>query len=284
MDLKNLGLNGKTAIVTGASQGIGREIARALHAEGVALALVSRSRQSAQEAARVIGGSSAAQAAPIHPIVADLSLLAEVERVASEAIARLGHVDILINNAALTTTGAFFEMSDGDLQNVWQVKGMGYVRMTRAIAAHMKERHARRMEGQKAERMQAQEAGRIVNIIGGTARTPALDFLMGSMVNAALVNFTRGVARELGPFNIRVNAISPGVTLTERLLRHYELESVAKKIPVDDLIARDARHIPGRRFVTPEEIAALTVFVVSDLCPALTGEDIVMDGGANPGV
>jgi 3-oxoacyl-[acyl-carrier protein] reductase/bacilysin biosynthesis oxidoreductase BacG len=261
-------LNGKTAIVTGASRGIGREIARALHAEGVAVALVSRSRQSAQEAARLIGGAGTAQAAPIHLIVADLSLLAEVERVASEAVARLGHIDILVNNAALTTTGAFFEMSDDDLQNVWQVKGMGYVRMTRAVATHMKTRRA----------------GRIVNITGGTARTPTSDFLMGSMVNAALVNFTRGVARELAPFNVRVNAISPGWTLTERQLRSFEMRAATQNITVDEVIAREARGIPMRRLVTMEEIAALTTFVVSDLCPALTGEDIAIDGGATPGV
>ncbi len=268
MDLKNLGLNGKTAIVTGASRGIGRAIARALHAEGVALAVVSRSRQSAQEAARVIGGGGTAHGAPVHPIVADLSLQAEVERVASESIARLGHVDILINNAALTTTGSFFETSDDDLQRVWLVKGMGFVRMTRAVAAHMRERRF----------------GRIVNIVGGTARTPSHDFLMGSMVNAALVNFTRGIAYELAPANIRVNAISPGWTLTERQLRSFEMRAAAENKPVEDIIAREARGIPTRRLVTMDEIAALTVFVVSDLCPALTGEDIVMDGGATPGV
>jgi len=268
MDLKNLGLNGKTAIVTGASQGIGREIALALHAEGVALALVSRSRQSAQSAARKIADAQPANKAPIYPIVADLSLLAEVERATSEAITQLGHVDILINNAGLTTTGAFFEMSDEALQTVWQVKGMGYVRMTRALATHMKQRRG----------------GRIVNIAGGTARTPTADFLMGSLVNAAVVNFTRGVARELAPFNIRVNAISPGLTLTERYLRHIEMIANAEHKTVEEIIAREALGIPMRRLVTMDEIAALTVFVVSDLCPALTGEDISIDGGANPSV
>src|SRR5262245_18456520 len=136
----DLGLSGKTAIVTGASQGIGREIARALHAEGVALALVAQSDERLRETARTLAGQSqTGAAAPLHPLAADLSLRAEVERVVAAAIRLLGHVDILVNNAARAKTGNFFTMTEGDLQEVWQVKAFGYVRMVRAIAPHMME-------------------------------------------------------------------------------------------------------------------------------------------------
>ena len=267
MDLKNLGLSGKTAIVTGASQGgIGHAIASALHAEGVALALVSQSRRSAQAAAQTI--SAEAGDAPVYPIVADLSLQAEVERVVVEAITRLGHVDILINSAARAKTGAFFDMSDSDLQEIWQVKGMGYVRMTRAITPHMKQRGA----------------GRIVNINGAAARTPAPEYLMVSMVNAALVNFTRGISRDLARSHIRINSISPDVTLTERMRRHIEMQAAARRISFEAMLAIEAQSIPLGRLVTLDEIAALALYVVSDLCPSLTGEDIALDGGLTPGV
>ncbi|SRR5579875_2880089 len=267
----NLGLEGKTALVTGASRGIGRAIASALHAEGVSLALVARSREGLQETVRTLQSAHAEQknsGAPVHLIAADLALTAEVERVAREAIAKLEHVDILINNAGQARVGRFFEMSDADLQAVWQVKGMGYVRMVRAIAPHMREHGD----------------GRILNIIGDAARTPQTAALMVSMVNAALVNFTHGIARELAGANIRVNAISPGWTLTENLKRSLELQANARGVAFEQALQNEARLHHMQRLVSLEEIAALAAFVVSDQCPALTGEDILLDGGSSPGI
>jgi 3-oxoacyl-[acyl-carrier protein] reductase/bacilysin biosynthesis oxidoreductase BacG len=266
MDLR---LTGKTAIVTGASQGIGREIARTLHGEGVTLALVAQSEERLREAARTIAGhGEGSTAAAIHPLAADLSLRAEVERVVAEAIRLLGHVDILVNNAARAKTGNFFTMAEGDLQEVWQVKAFGYVRMVRAIAPHMMERRQ----------------GSIINIIGNTARTPTEDFIIGSMVNAALVNFTRGVSRELARHNVRINAISPGWTLTERLQRKWAMQAASEGMPVAELERREARGIPLGQLVSMREIAQLTLLLASDLMPMTTGEDIIIDGGATPSI
>lgn len=196
-----LGLSGKTAIVTGASQGIGLEIARALHAEGVGVVMVAQSTRKLQDAARALASlPHTDQSVPVVPIVADLTLRAEIERVVEESIQRLGAVDILVNNAARAHSGNFFKMSVEELETVWQVKGLGYVRLVRALAPYMMER----------------QSGSIINIIGSTARMPTTDFVVGSMVNAALVNFTRGISRELAQSNVRINAISPGWTMTER--------------------------------------------------------------------
>src|SRR5215470_12601659 len=96
----DLGLSGKTAIVTGASRGIGLAIASALHREGVSLVLVARSHEALVRAARALTAREGSAAPAVHPIVADLGMRAEVERVVAQAIARLGHVDILVNNAA----------------------------------------------------------------------------------------------------------------------------------------------------------------------------------------
>jgi NAD(P)-dependent dehydrogenase (short-subunit alcohol dehydrogenase family) len=257
-------LHGKTAIVTGASQGIGRAIARALHQEGVAVMMVGQTPSRLDQAARELGASSA----PIHIEVADLSLLAEIERVATDAIRLMGHVDILVNCASRAKVGGFFTMSDADLQEAWQVKGLGYVRMVRAIAPHMMERGD----------------GRIVNIIGTAARTPTTDFIHGAMVNAALVNFTRGISRELARHNVRINAISPGWTLTERQQRSYEMQAMAQGISVEEVLRREAMTIPLGRHVSLDEIAAMTLMLVSDLTPGLTGEDITIDGGMTPSI
>lgn len=260
------GLRGKTAIVTGASQGIGREIARALHDAGVSVLLVGQTRARMDQTLREFRGDGSGAA--LFATIADLSLLGEVERVVSEAIRHMGHIDILINCAARSKSGAFFDMSDEDIQDAWQVKGMGYVRLVRAVAPHMIERGD----------------GRIVNIIGTAARTPTSDFIAGSMVNAALVNFTRGISRELAHHHVRINSISPGWTLTERLSRSLEMQANAQHVPVEAALQREARSIPTGKHVGTDEIAHMTLMVVSDLCPSLTGEDIIIDGGATPSV
>jgi len=104
------------------------------------------------------------------------------------------------------------------------------------------------------------------------------------MVNAALVNFTRGVSRELARHNVRINSISPGWTLTENLRRSIELKANAQGIEVSEALQREARAIPTGRHVTMAEIANMTLLAVSDLCPSLTGEDIIIDGGATPSI
>jgi NAD(P)-dependent dehydrogenase (short-subunit alcohol dehydrogenase family) len=261
----DLGLRGKTAIVTGGSQGIGREIATALHREGVALMLVAHREEGVQQAAKEIAALKVeGEHAPAYAAAADLSMRTEVERVVEQAMRRLGHVDILINNAARARSGDFFRMTPEELEESWQVKGLGYVRMVRALAPHM---------------MQRQD-GRIVNIIGSAARTPTSDFIVGSMVNAALVNFTRGISRELARYNVRINAISPGWTMTEKQARSFAMQASARKTTVEDVERQQARGIPLSRLVGTGEIATLALMLVSDLLPSMTGEDIVIDGGA----
>ena len=267
-----LNLEGRTAIVTGASQGIGKDIARLLYDEGVSVVMVSQHADTLEQAARAITGRmrqpSERKPPVVHPIAADLTLRAEVERIAQQAIQRLGHIDILVNNAARARTGSFFQMEEHDLQEVWKVKALGYVRMVRAISPHMMERGS----------------GSIINIIGSTARTPTEDFIVGSMVNAALVSFTRGISRELARKGVRINSVSPGWTLTDRQERSFEMQAAAQSATVAQIISQQARGIPLKRLVTTGEVASLTVLLASDLFPALTGEDIMVDGGATPSI
>lgn len=269
----DLGLRGKTAIVTGASQGIGRAIASALHREGVTQVIVARRHEALHQAAQAISkeraGSSQLGAA-VYPLVADLGMRAEVERVAAQAIGRLGHVDILVNNAgqSVTDPNSFFEMPEEAFEAIWQVKAFGYARMVAAIAPHMR----------------ARRTGSIINIIGTAARTPTEDFIVGSMVNAALLNFTRGVARILARDNVRINAISPGWTKTEGQLRRLEMQAAARGESVDEVEQTEARAIPMRRLVTMEEIAAMALLLASERLPAMTGEDVIIDGGVTPSI
>jgi NAD(P)-dependent dehydrogenase (short-subunit alcohol dehydrogenase family) len=262
-------LQGKTALVTGASQGIGLAIARTLGGAGVTVVMASRTAErlarAADQVREALGGGAAVA---VHTLTADLGLRSEVERVAQTALARLGRVDILINNAASSHNGPFFEMTDEQLVETWEVKALGYMRMVRALAPHMISRRD----------------GRIVNIVGGAARTPTLDFIAGSMVNAALVNFTRGISRELAPYNVRINSISPGWTMTERQERSFAMQAATRHVSVGDLERQRTQSIPLRRLVSSDEIATLALLLVSDRLPSMTGEDIVIDGGATPSV
>lgn len=264
-----LRLGGKTAIVTGASQGIGLEIARALHSEGVSVVMVAQSERKLRDAAREVAAlPHTGESAVALPIVADLTLRAEIERLVAESISRLGAIDILVNNAARAQSGSFFKMTVDELEQVWQVKGLGYVRLVRALAPHMMER----------------KSGSIINIIGSTARVPTSDFVVGSMVNAALVNFTRGVSRELAQAGVRVNSISPGWTMTERQEKSIALKADAHHLTFEQAERQEALGIPLHKLVRMSEIASLTLLLASDAFGSMTGEDIAIDGGALPSI
>lgn len=268
-DGMDFGLSGKTALVTGASRGIGLAVTRALLGEGVSVVMVARNANRLNRAANELraardGGASVA----VHPVAGDMGILGDVTRIAQTAMARLGHIDILVNNAASSHAGPFFDLSDDHLVDAWQVKALGCMRLIRAVAPDMMSRRS----------------GAIVNVVGGTARTPALDFIPGSMVNAALINFTRGISHELARHNVRINAISPGITKTEWLQARFEREAQARKTSPDEVEREYARTIPLDRLVTMEQIATLTLLLASDHLPAMTGEDVVIDGGATPSV
>lgn len=265
----DLGLEGKTALVTGASQGIGLAIARALFGAGVSIVMVARSADRLNRAANELRAALRNNTpTAVHPVTGDLGAREEVERIAQTALARLGHIDILVNNAASNQTGPFFQLSDADLASAWQVKALGYMRLIRAIAPDMIKRRA----------------GNIINIVGGAARTPDLDFIPGGMVNAALVNFTRGISHELARSGIRINAISPGLVKTERMQASLEREARQRKMSVEAVEHERAHSVPLGRMVTMEEIAMMVILLVSGQVPSLTGEDIILDGGATPSI
>jgi 3-oxoacyl-[acyl-carrier protein] reductase/bacilysin biosynthesis oxidoreductase BacG len=174
----------------------------------------------------------------------------------------------LINNAGSARAGSFLELSDEAFLDAWNLKLLGYIRLVRAVVPYLKN----------------QGDGRIVNIIGGAGRTPRPNFLPGGTSNAALLNFTRGISKELALDNIRINAISPGLTDTERAKTLAVQNAQSLGITVDEYKAQAVKSIPLGRIAKPEEIAALALFLVSDLAASITGAEILVDGGSTPGV
>lgn len=262
-----LRLAGKTAIVTGGSAGIGFATARALYNEGVQVAIAARNPERLEQAVKTIR-ERPSETGGVIAIAADISQADGVETVVTKAIERLGQVDILINNAGSARAGAFLDLADDAFLDAWNLKLLGYIRLVRAIVPDM----VRRRDG------------RIINIIGAAGRTPRPNFLPGGTTNAALLNFTRGLSKELAPHNVRINAISPGLTATDRAEQLAEQNAQTLGISVDQYKADALQSIPLGRTVPPEEIAHLALFLVSDLAASITGAEVLVDGGSTPGV
>ncbi|MFC4807878.1 SDR family oxidoreductase [Paenibacillus sp. GCM10023250] len=266
MDLKLLG---KIAVVTGASAGIGLACSKALYEEGVSVVMVARDRDRLQEAADAIRSAQpAAAAARLVPVAGDMTRPETVRQAVDAAIEHFGRIDILINNAGNARFGPFFELSDEAFQESWQLKLLGYMRMVKEAVPHMIR----------------QRDGRIVNIVGNSGRTPNPGYLPGSTSNAALLNFTKGISSELAASNIRINAISPGATATERAVRFARQQADEQGTGVEAQQAAMSAAIPLKRLVDPAEIASMALLLVSDRLPSVTGTEIIIDGGQTPGV
>lgn len=258
----DLNLGGKRAIITGGSAGIGLGCAEVLVEEGALVVIAARdgSRLAAAEAhLNTLRPESA------YGISADLTVAEDVEKVAAFAAEKLGGIDILINNAGSAVGGMFEDLGDTAYQDAWQLKLLGYIRMVRAVVPHMKR----------------QGDGRIINIIGGAARNPSAGFLPGGTANAAILNFTSGLAPELARSGIRLNAISPGGTATERAKRLAEQAAKDQGISLDELQAQRNAAIPIGRLVEPREIGCLAAFLASDLAASTVGAEVVVDGGSS---
>lgn len=266
MDLK---LAGKTAIVTGGSTGIGLAVAKELYREGVNVLIAARDGGRLESAVDAIKAEQTIYPKPrVVGISVDLSQADTPSRIIDSALKHFERIDILINNAGSAKAGAFFSMPEQTLLDAWNLKLLGYIRMVKEVAPIM----------------MANKDGRIVNIIGGAGRTPSPSFLAGSTANAALINFTKGISKELANYHVRINAISPGQTATERAERQAEQHALANGISVAEQKAHSIASIPLGRMVEPAEIAAMAALLVSDRAASITGIEIVIDGGQQPGI
>jgi NAD(P)-dependent dehydrogenase (short-subunit alcohol dehydrogenase family) len=261
----DLGLRGKTALITGGSRGIGRAIAAALAAEGVRLTLCSRDKAALEAAATQIGKETGAV---ISTIPADLSKIEDVTRVVDEALRQLGAIDILVNNAGAIRGGDFLKTPDEQWLTDWSLKLLGYIRMCRAVFPIM----------------QSHGGGRICNVVGAAARNPSATYLAGGAANAALVNFTKGLADLGAPANILVTAVSPAATRTERWESLMAQHAAVQGKTVDEVRAESERAYPLGRIASPEDVANLVCFLVSARASFLTGICITVDGGSTRGV
>jgi NAD(P)-dependent dehydrogenase (short-subunit alcohol dehydrogenase family) len=252
-------LTGKTAIVTGASRGIGRAIATRLAAEGAQVALCARDATLLGQAVKEIetaGGRAAA-------IAVDLRLMDAAERVVAFTVQTYGRIDIVVNNAGATKRGDFLKLTDEDWSDGFALKFFGAMRLTRAAWPYLKT-----------------QAGSVLNISGIGGRMPGSLFTIGGSVNAALLSFTKAMADIGIRDGVQVNAVNPGSIRTERYKKMLEATAADQGIDVATAERRIIESARTTRVGEPAEIAALVAFVMSPEGRFLQGSLIDMDGGA----
>lgn len=255
---------GKVVVVSGASRGIGRGIAAAFADEGAQVVLASSSSERLAAAAATMARDGAA---PPATCAADLRTVEGCERVFRFVAERHGRCDILVNSAGATKAGAFLGLDEGTWQDGFALKFFGCVRLCRLFWPLL-----------------AAAKGHVVNVIGGAARTPDPEFLIGGAVNAAMHNFTKGLAGLGKRDGVNVNAILPGMTQTERVEQLFRQRAEAAGTTVDEirrtLVAKDGL----TRLGTPEDVAALALFLCSERARHIQGTAIAVDGGATSGL
>jgi NAD(P)-dependent dehydrogenase (short-subunit alcohol dehydrogenase family) len=256
MDLQ---LKGKRALVTGASKGIGFAVAQSLAAEGCHLDLAGRGVAALEEAREKLREAASGIDVRIHG--ADLSRAEDQQRLA-EACAG---VDILVNNAGSNPAGALDEISDEVWRTSWDLKVFGYINLTRAILREMKQRRA----------------GVIINVIGYAGERLSARYIIGSTGNAGLMAFSRAVGSQSPDFGVRVVAVNPGYTSTDRA--QSMLRTIAESKLGSAERWRDVErelNLPFGRMGTPREVADVVTFLASPRASYVSGTVVTVDGGA----
>ena len=255
-----LGMQGKKALVTGGSEGIGKAVTRALAREGVEVAICARRKEPLEQAAAEIAKETGRK---IVPLAADMTKPADVERFVKDAHAALGRIDILINNAGSAPGGVIEHLSEEEWASALQLKFMGYVRCMRHVLPIM----------------QRQRKGRVVNVIGNDGVKVSYWEIAPGAANAAGQNLTMSLASQYGKDNISFVAVNPGPVRTERWTGLVRAMARDMDLSFEEADKLAPASIPLGRIAESEEVANLVTFLASDLAFFVNGTMIEIDGG-----
>jgi len=261
----DLGLKKKTALVAAASAGLGKAAARALALEGANVVICSRRQKEITDAADEIRNATGAE---VVPVVADVTVAADIRRLVDETTRRFGTIHILVNNAGGPPAGALASLSDEDWLKGHELTLMSVVRLTRAVLPFMS----------------AQRWGRIVSIVSVVAKQPINDLLLSSAIRPGILGLTKVLANLHAKDNITINTVCPGHVLTQRQEELARARAAQRNIKREEYLKEVAASIPAERLGTPEEIGSVVAFLASEQASYINGVNLLVDGGAAKGI
>jgi 3-oxoacyl-[acyl-carrier protein] reductase len=245
----DLGLSGRTAIVCGASAGMGLAIAEAFASEGMNVAMFARRRKVLEGEAERLGALT---------VQGDVTNPQDCMRLVTRTVEAFGGIDVLVNNSGGPPRGPALEVDDESLEGAVALLLVSAVRLTNLCLPHLRK----------------SPAGRVINITSSTVREPTDNLALSNAVRPGVVGWAKTLAREIGPDGITINTIAPGRIDTERLAEVYP----------DGPTEEDLMAIPLRRLGQPHEIATVVTFLASDAGAYVTGTVIPVDGGLTRGL
>lgn len=257
-------LNGRNALITGGSKGLGLAAALEMVASGANVAVAARNKQVLMQARDRIAAH--APSARVIAIQGDVSVASEATQIYEKAVAGLGQIDILLNNAGHHAAGSFLELSDEAWNADIQLKFMSTVRLTRLVWPGMIERRW----------------GRVINVLNTYAKAPVAGSAPTSISRSAQLALTKVLAYEGGPHNVLTNALLIGRIKSDQILRRHR--DSGSTMPLEDYMTQHAidAGVPMKRMGEPHEFSGLVCFLASDAGGYINGAAINVDGGMAP--
>ncbi|MDD5713177.1 MAG: SDR family oxidoreductase [Smithellaceae bacterium] len=261
----DLGLKGKVAVIAGGSMGLGRAVALELAREGANVAIGALEDEYLAQTPRMIEQETGNK---VLAIPADVSDTAQASAFVRKAIDHFGTIDVLVNNAGGPPSKTFLEIEDDLWEFGFRLNLLSTIAMTREAVPVMK----------------AKRWGRIINMTSISVKQPIDGLILSNTIRMGVIGLAKTLSTELAPFNVTVNSVCPGYTLTDRVRNLAKTVAQKENTTPEAVIKRWTDAIPMGRLGTPEEFAALVTFLASEKSGYITGAAIQIDGGWYKGV